>query len=119
MEFNQIRQCDVGSAVEQNRRFVSFCNSHSCQECPVDPEKRPGVECRCSMYWSQLPYDVEVTQETIKARNLAMYATREDAQRAFAESLPERFRESLKDHPLAALDMFCDWLFQPKGTGGL
>ena len=115
MEGNQIRQCDVGSAAEQNSRFESFCNAHSCPECPANPHQQPGITCRCIIYWSQLPYDGEVTHETIKSRNMAVYATREDAKRAFEASLPERFRESLKGHPLAALDMFCDWLFQPKG----
>ena len=45
------RQCDVGTAEEQNRRMTDFCNSRHCENCPVyDSES-------CALAWSQMPYE--------------------------------------------------------------
>ena len=55
------RNCDVGTAKEQEVRFKSFCESHwdlnkpdsECAGCPLD-EKRVGTECEFA--WLQMPY---------------------------------------------------------------
>lgn len=54
------RNCDVGTAEEQQKRFVTFCNSHwnihkfddNCKGCPV--EDRSGA---CEFAWAQIPYE--------------------------------------------------------------
>lgn len=50
------RNCDVGTAEEQQARFDRFCDKYkNCTECPV---WRGGeLTSRCSMYWAQLPYE--------------------------------------------------------------
>ena len=51
------RNCDVGTAEEQEKRFNSFCKRHKvglrCVDCPVN-----GVLPKnCALIWSQMPYD--------------------------------------------------------------
>ena len=51
------RNCDVGTAEEQEERFDEFCFNHGngdiCQQdCPCLYE--PGA---CKMMWAQLPYE--------------------------------------------------------------
>ena len=50
------RNCDIGTAEEQQARFDRFCDKYeNCTECPV---WRGGeLNSRCSMYWAQLPYE--------------------------------------------------------------
>ena len=54
-----LRNCDVGTAEEQDRRFERFCNnqftrngvqSNPCLTCPL-----PMVNCKLS--WAQMPYE--------------------------------------------------------------
>ena len=55
------RNCDVGTAEEQERRFAELCTSHSkdgargiCDEkCPFYG-KEYGSDC--ALYWAQMPY---------------------------------------------------------------
>ena len=51
------RNCDVGTAEEQDDRYVQFCYSHSknngnCLGCAV-----LKLKGRCEFAWEQLPYD--------------------------------------------------------------
>lgn len=47
------RNCDVGTAEEQTRRWNRFCYRHECLSCPVEPIG----EVDCILAWSQMPYD--------------------------------------------------------------
>ena len=50
------RQCDVGSADEQLRRWRKYCeNFHYCGDCPAN--KKDGISADCFANWSQMPYD--------------------------------------------------------------
>lgn len=55
------RNCDVGTAEEQNERFRRFCSRHwgtnsmdgdTCEFCPLS-----SMECKFT--WAQLPYEGE------------------------------------------------------------
>ena len=56
------RNCDVGTANEQEVRFKRFCESHwdlnkpdsTCAGCPLD-ERRVGTACEFA--WAQMPYE--------------------------------------------------------------
>lgn len=45
------RQCDVGTAEEQTKRFRRFCNNTKCQYCNITSNKGS-----CSFNWAQTPY---------------------------------------------------------------
>ena len=52
------RQCDVGTADEQNARYEHYCFIHRtmdrcCQDCPIKDEP-----C-CELAWAQTPYAEE------------------------------------------------------------
>ena len=55
------RNCDVGTAEEQEARFNKFCNSHyninnvdgKCGTCPLK-ENRKAI---CEFAWLQMPYE--------------------------------------------------------------
>lgn len=50
------RQCDVGSADEQLRRWRKFCeNFHYCVDCPAN--KKDGISADCFANWSHMPYE--------------------------------------------------------------
>ena len=51
------RNCDVGTAEEQEERFDAFCKSHvrMCKECPI----RPAYGHYCHLAWGQMPYRAE------------------------------------------------------------
>ena len=44
------RNCDVGTAEEQYKRFLKFCHGANCSKCPV----HDAVNCKFA--WSQMPY---------------------------------------------------------------
>ena len=54
------RNCDVGTAEEQAKRFKKFCNKHCrgsnvrfpCLTCPLPVDK-------CQLAWAQMPYAQE------------------------------------------------------------
>ena len=45
------RNCDVGTAEEQAKRFDAFCGGKNCLECPRFPDSR------CEIAWAQMPYE--------------------------------------------------------------
>ena len=55
-----LRNCDVGTAEEQQRRFVDFCERHSviicgihrCDQCPLYFDNKG-----CGLTWAQMPYE--------------------------------------------------------------
>ena len=53
------RNCDVGTAEEQEVRFRNYCWNHSSRDknmecqCPIDAEGKAG----CKLTWAQLPYE--------------------------------------------------------------
>ena len=58
-----VRNCDVGTAEEQNDRFSHFCTAHSA-EYDIDGEdcsrKCPlYTSSSCRLTWAQLPYESE------------------------------------------------------------
>ena len=46
------RNCDIGTAEEQDWRFNVFCGHTGCNKCPLNK----GVE-ECALGWAQLPYE--------------------------------------------------------------
>ena len=54
------RNCDVGTAEEQDRRFKKFCNKH----CRGSNARFPCLTCplpvyKCQLAWAQMPYAQE------------------------------------------------------------
>ena len=49
----RLRNCDVGTPDEQNKRFDNFCRGEDCKTCPCN------VMPRCHMIWAQMPYEEE------------------------------------------------------------
>ena len=47
------RNCDVGTAEEQEKRFLALCDSNNCSSCPV----RFKGKTDCVFTWAQMPYD--------------------------------------------------------------
>ena len=49
------RNCDVGTAMEQEERFTKFCGSQDCKRtCPLSDEYD---SYRCEFAWGQIPYE--------------------------------------------------------------
>ena len=50
------RQCDVGTAAEQSRRFCAFCRPRTepCDGCSCLEDAQHG---RCEFIWAQMPYE--------------------------------------------------------------
>lgn len=60
------RQCDVGTAEEQAKRFNDFCSTHICNKCVVHDKMahsfNDGILERafsCRLVFSQMPYEAE------------------------------------------------------------
>lgn len=53
------RNCDVGTAKEQIRRFDEFCGSLDCHECPIYELTDDGGMEDCALTWAQMPYGKE------------------------------------------------------------
>ena len=52
------RNCDVGTAEEQEERFELFCYQDYCNEkCPLYGKPKIGGDCGCAIEWSQMPYE--------------------------------------------------------------
>ena len=48
------RECDVGTAEEQFKRYHKFCmDGYGCSKCVVGTRSGAG----CSLAWSQMPYN--------------------------------------------------------------
>ena len=48
------RNCDIGTAEEQDQRFQKFCNKANggvCLGCPI------VAEADCGIVWAQMPYE--------------------------------------------------------------
>lgn len=57
------RNCDVGTADEQVKRFRAYCKpfiacNTMCRDCPLYKGTADIVECLCK--WAQMPYESEV-----------------------------------------------------------
>ena len=62
------RNCDFGTAEEQDVRFGEFCLKHigcaeetggkHCLGCPLE-KATENITQRCELYWAQLPYEEE------------------------------------------------------------
>jgi len=48
------RNCDVGTTVEQNRRYENFCCKRDNSPCKNCEAYKHGVQCQ--LVWAQLPY---------------------------------------------------------------
>lgn len=48
------RNCDVETVKEQRERFVNFCHSRKCKDCPMYLDKS---FFDCAIRWSQMPYE--------------------------------------------------------------
>lgn len=64
------RNCDVGTAEEQEDRFSAFCKAHECtMNCPIKKKwsfKR-GHQPSCGVLFAQMPYEEEEEEgESIK-----------------------------------------------------
>ena len=58
------RNCDVGTAEEQYRRWTHFCkfrneSRKTCFGCPVYAEQNKGQNSTCELIWAQMPYEEE------------------------------------------------------------
>lgn len=59
----QLRNCDVGTPEEQERRFEKFCDSHKwvsddgTNACSSDCPLYKTVDC--TLHWAQMPYKAE------------------------------------------------------------
>lgn len=55
------RNCDVGTAEEQSRRFCAFCRPRTepCDGCACLEGARKG---RCEFVWAQMPYESEAAK---------------------------------------------------------
>ena len=69
-----MRNCDVGTVDEHNRRFIGFCTDHfvpdedggRCDNCPLT--KRIGWSCQFE--WAQMPYAQEGAGNERERNNL-------------------------------------------------
>lgn len=50
------RNCDVGTAEEQYKRFIDMCVFRSCTLCPYKAYEGCGRD-RCLSNWAQMPYE--------------------------------------------------------------
>ena len=58
-----LRNCEVGTAEEQSKRFKKYCALHKsfewgCEKCPIFPYKI----IKCEFLWSQMQYESEVKE---------------------------------------------------------
>ena len=51
------RNCDVGTAEEQDNRMDVYCQTRKCESCPLWDNVNNGV--RCEFAWAQMPYEAE------------------------------------------------------------
>jgi hypothetical protein len=52
-----LKNCEVGTAEEQVKRFNKFCLFHKCDECQLNNDAN---FLECGVRWGQLPYESEV-----------------------------------------------------------
>lgn len=52
-----VRNCDVGTAEEQYKRFDKICSGpHTTEDCPLFEKTSPCCSPLCFARWSQMPY---------------------------------------------------------------
>ena len=66
------RNCDVGTAEEQAKRFEDFCLKHigcaeetggrHCVGCPLEKASMKTTQ-KCELHWAQMPYEKEADNE--------------------------------------------------------
>ena len=68
------RNCDVGTAKEQSRRFVMFCYRLKQEKCGVCHRACPCYEVSgsCRLAWAQLPYEKE--GEARREKRLSLFS---------------------------------------------
>lgn len=54
------RNCDVGTDIEQAKRFWRFCDERACDECPL-PSIKGGA---CELFWGQMPYEAPAASDS-------------------------------------------------------
>ena len=52
-----LRNCDVGTAEEQDNRMDIYCQTRKCESCQLWDNVNNGV--RCEFTWAQLPYEAK------------------------------------------------------------
>lgn len=52
-----IRNCDVGTAEEQSRRFEEYCESEVCKRNRCKSQAKALCIERCALAWAQMPYE--------------------------------------------------------------
>lgn len=53
-----LRNCDVGTAKEQYKRFDKICSGkHTTEDCPLFEKTKPCCSPLCFAIWSQMPYE--------------------------------------------------------------
>ena len=60
-----VKNCEVGTAAEQARRFEDLCLEHigcaeetggrHCVGCPLEKASKKATQ-KCELYWAQMPY---------------------------------------------------------------
>ena len=55
----KLRNCDVGTAKEQNRRFERYCDSEVCECKMCKNVSKYLVKSFCALAWAQRPYEEE------------------------------------------------------------
>lgn len=53
------RQCDVGTAEEQERRFRKYCETEECNRYRCGHGCKVVCIDRCAVAWAQMPYEQE------------------------------------------------------------
>lgn len=60
-----LRNCDVGTALDQSKRFMDFCRPGgrppNCEECKVYPNRMNKFWCQ--LEWAQMPYEPDMKKE--------------------------------------------------------
>ena len=64
LENSPKRNCDVGTAEEQSRRFCEFCRPRTepCDGCACLEGSRKG---RCEFVWAQMPYEAKEGENNV------------------------------------------------------
>lgn len=52
-----LRNCDVGTAKEQSRRFEEYCESEVCKRNRCKSQAKALCIERCALAWAQMPYE--------------------------------------------------------------
>ena len=53
------RNCDVGTAEEQTKRFYDYCDKNACIDCPL----LSAASTNCRLAWAQMPYTADAPEK--------------------------------------------------------